>query len=270
MFRQMRSAIRSVVLLLSLALALSRSVARAAPQQVRPPAPFSVDAKVALGAFVSLADAHLQKMADTLRVLAASDQARSADWKLIERPLAELGKMNTPALNWFALKDGTYWSVQVGSETANLSDRPYFSKLLAGKVVLGDLVVSKATGKSTAIVAVPVRGPDGSVVGALGASIYLDELSRRIRNQMGLGEGYIFFSFNEEPVLALVWDPTLIFSNPRELGPEVDRAFSEMLTRREGVVRYSFRQQPRTVFFRKSDVTGWWYGLGKVGPKAAP
>ncbi|HEY3449557.1 MAG TPA: hypothetical protein VGK67_24605 [Myxococcales bacterium] len=267
MFQPMRVAVRSIASVLSLALVLLGSAAGAAPKEVREPASFNVDARVALGAFMSLADAHLQKMADTLRVLALSEEARSADWKLIERPLAEVAKTNAPALNWFALKDGSYWSVQNGREKANLSDRAYFPRVLAGNVVLGDLVVSKATGKSIAVVAVPVHGRDGSVVGALGASIYLDELSTRLRDQLGLGEEYIFFSFDSEPLLALVWDSGLIFTNPKQLGPDVERAFSEMLTRREGIVRYTFRERPRTVVFRKSSVTGWWYGLGRVGPK---
>jgi hypothetical protein len=156
--------------------------------------------------------------------------------------------------------------VQNGREKGNLSTRPYFPKALAGKTVLGDLVVSKATSKSVAIVAVPVKGRDGAVVGVLGASVYLKPLSDRIREEMKLGKELIFYSFDATPRLALVWDEGLIFTNPKEFGPEVDRAFTDMLSRERGIVRYTFRDTPRTVVFSKSPVTGWWYALGIVGP----
>ncbi|WP_242336344.1 MULTISPECIES: hypothetical protein [unclassified Anaeromyxobacter] len=258
-------------LALALAMALASGIARAAPPQApAEAAAFEVDAKVVLAAFVALADGHLRKMADSLQVLALSEQTRSADWANIERQLGEIAKLNDAALNWFALPDGSYWSVQNGREKGNLSTRAYFPKVLAGETVIGDLVVSKATGKGVAIVAVPVKGRDGVVSGVLGASIYLGKLSARIREEMNVGDDLIFYSFDATPLLAIVWDPTLVFTNPKELGPEVDKAFTEMLSKKEGVVRYTFRERQRTVVFSKSAVTGWWYGFGVVqAPQSA-
>jgi hypothetical protein len=249
---------------LTLAAVLSSGAARAEQRQPAAASPFQVNANVGLSSLMSIADGHIRKMADSLQVLALSDQARSANWATIERLLADAGKMNVAALNWFALPDGSYWSVQSGRVKGNLSTRSYFQKVLAGQTIMGDLLVSKATGKSVAIVAVPVKGRDGKIAGVLGASIYLDRLSERIRNEMSLPPNLIFYSFDAEPLLALVWDPGLIFTNPKQLGPEVDRAFTEMLTRNEGVVTYTFRDQVRTVAYRKSPVTAWWYALGRV------
>ncbi len=257
----------------ALAIGLSSIVALASAHIARAEPPlahesgrvFEVDANVGLSALVAIADGHLQRMADGLRVLALSEQARSGKWADVEGPLGEVAKLNVTALNGFALKDGSYWSVQNGREKGNLSTREYFPKVLAGNVVLGDLVVSKATAESVAIIAVPVKGRDGSVVGVLGASVYLKPLSERIREEMKLGADLIFYSFDASPRLALVWDENLIFTNPRDLGPEVDQAFTEMLKKDHGVIRYTFRDTPRTVVFRKSTVTGWRYALGLVG-----
>jgi hypothetical protein len=44
------------------------------------------------------------------------------------------------------------------------------------------------------------------------------------------------------------------------------RAFSEMLSGRGGTVTYNFRGSRRTVLYRKSDVSGWWYGFGAIEP----
>jgi methyl-accepting chemotaxis protein len=135
--------------------------------------------------------------------------------------------------------------------------------------VIGPLVVSKATGKASAIVAVPVRAQNGAVVGVLGASVDLVKLSGLLKEEMALREGMIFYAFDAEPLVALNGDPTLVFLDPFSLGPEIREAFEEMLSHDQGVVRYTFRDQVRTVVYRRSPVTGWWYAFGRVGPGAS-
>jgi ketosteroid isomerase-like protein len=233
---------------------------------------FEVNAQVALSSLLSLGDGHLQKMADSLQMLAAAESARSGEWDSIKGPFAELAKRNVSALNWFALPDGSYWSLQDGKEEGNLSHREYFPKVLAGETVLGELVMSTATGKPVAIIAVPVFGPTGAVNGVLGASVYLDALSETIRQQMGIDEGMIFYSFDHNALVALIWDRQLIFFEPRKSGDEgLVRAFDEMLAREEGVVSYTFRGHERTVAYRRSPLTGWWYAFGiEAGPDKPP
>lgn len=224
-----------------------------------------VSADIALSSLQSLADGHLQKMADAMHLLATSEAARFADWDSIKGPFAELARRNAAALNWFALPDGSYWSLQDGKEPGNLSGRDYFPRVLGGETMLGSLVYSTATGKPVAIVAVPVTGPDGAVAGVLGASVYLDELSDVIRRQMGVDEGWIFYSFDHTGLVALIWDRELIFFEPRKSGDAgLEQAFDDMLSAEHGVVRYTFRDTERTVAFRKSPLTGWWYAFGVV------
>jgi hypothetical protein len=62
----------------------------------------------------------------------------------------------------------------------------------------------------------------------------------------------------------MVYDRGLIFVEPKELGEEVERAFAEMLSHEEGAVTYTFRDKQRTVLYRKSSLTGWWYAFGVV------
>lgn len=237
-----------------------------AQQDAGQPAPvFTVDGKVALASLIALGDGHLLKLADSLHILAATAEAQSADWQKIREPLAQVGRLNVPALNWFALPDGSYWSVQEGKATGSLSTRAYFPKVLAGRTVIGELVVSKATGSNTAIVAVPVTRPDKTVAGVLGASVYLDQLGARLEREMDLDDTMIFYSFDDQPLMGLDWDASLIFTDPTRLGQQdISLAFRDMLSRREGVASYSFRGKRRTVLFRHSPLTGWWYALGVI------
>ena len=225
---------------------------------------FPVDGRVALASLIALSDGHLQKMADSLRLVAATDAARSADWEKIKGPLSEVEKINVPALIWFALPDGSFWTAQEGRSRESLATRPYFPRVLAGQTVIGDLVVSKTTGKSVAIIAVPILRRDKSVAGALGCSVYLDKLSALLEQEMDLDSSVIFYSFDAAPLLALVWDPGLIFVEPKKLGEEVSRAFTEMLSKEQGIVKYKFRGESRTVLYRKSPLTGWRYAFGLV------
>lgn len=120
------------------------------PPSVDPGQGFHVHADIALSSLQSLADGRLLKMADSMHMLAASEAARSADWDRIKGPFAELAKRNAAALNWFALPDGSYWSLRDGKAPGNLSSRDYFPRVLAGETVLGRLVYSTATGKPVA------------------------------------------------------------------------------------------------------------------------
>lgn len=218
---------------------------------------------------MALSDGYLQRLADSFTLFAQTDQARTADWDLIRLPLTAVAERNVDALVWFALPDGSYWSVQQGRSSGNLSDRAYFPHVLAGETVIGTLVVSKATGRCTAIVAVPVTNGGGVVVGVIGASVYLDQLSARLSAEMSIGAGLIFYSFDATPLLALEWDPQLIFADPFSLGPEIRAVFEYMLSRDEGSVRYRWAGRWRTVIFRRSAVTGWWYVVGAVSGEGA-
>jgi methyl-accepting chemotaxis protein len=250
----------------ALALGGCRAHTQERPVAVSPrAATFTVDGQVALHSLMALSDAHLQKLADDMRLLAATDAARSADWERIRTPLTAAARMNVPAVNWFALPDGSYWSVQESREAGNLSDRPYWPGLLAGQTVVGDLVISRATGRNTAIVAVPVRGDENAVVGVLGASVHLDSLSARIKQEMDLEPNHLFYSLDTEPLVGLHIDPETIFLHPLEEGdPDVDRAMQEILSHEEGFVSYTFRGKRRDVLYSKSPVTGWWYAFGVV------
>ena len=277
--RRRRSGLRSLIgaaLGAALVLGASRAPAqqvaattRAADSAAAPA--FTVDGRIALHALTALSDAHMQKLADILAALATSDAVRSGDWERIRAPLAAAARVNVPAALWYAEPDGGYWTTAQGRAPANLADRPYFSRVLAGRTIVGDLVVSRSTRRNTAIVAVPVRGRDSAVVGVLGGSVHLDSLSALLRREMGgLDDGLFFFAVDTQPLGAIHSDSTLIFTEPMRLGDAgMRRAFTEILAGREGVVTYEFRGGRRTVLYRRSHISGWWYGLGSTHASTA-
>lgn len=230
------------------------------------PQDFMVEGRVALASLTALSDGHLQQIVGHFEVLASSEAVLSADWERIRGPLGAVAQRNVPGLTWFALPDGSYWSVQAGKAAGNLTDRAYWPRLMAGHTVVGDLVASKATGRASAIVAVPVRGAaSGAIIGVLGSSVNLDSLSLLIKREIDLQPDQIFFSVDSTPLGALQDDPLQIFLDPYAIDePDLERAIREMLASEAGVVNYVFRGKSRTVLYKKSAVSGWWYAFGHV------
>ena len=246
-------------------------VEAASPASARPgggkgEATVQLDGRTALHSLMALGDGHMQKLADALRLISTMDEVRTGDWERIRGPLAQVGSITVPAVLWYAEPNGAYSTLLQGRTAENLADRPYFPRARAGQTVIGDLVVSRSAKRNTAIVAVPVRSRDDQVVGVLGASVYLDSLGALIREEMGgLETDLRFFAIDSTPIGALNSDPALIFTEPMKLGDTgMKKAFAEILAHEEGVVTYAFEGRERTMLYRKSPLTGWWYAFGAI------
>jgi hypothetical protein len=132
-----------------------------------------------------------------------------------------------------------------------------------GEDVAGSLVVSKSTGKRSAVVSVPVK-KDGAIIGALGASLDVEEVSAMINSKMGLPQNIVFYALDQNGQAALHRKANLLFAYPSDMGsPSLKEKAQEMISKPEGVVNYDF-QGKRTVVFKKYPVTGWTFALGQV------
>jgi hypothetical protein len=229
-----------------------------------PPASFPVDARIAVASLMSIVDGHMHALEDSLDLIAASDEARSGDWNHIKPLLVRAGKGNVDAVLAYVKSDGSYWTVQSGLQTANLADRPYFKPAMAGETLIGGMNTSRSTGRAVADVIVPVKGTNGKVTGIVLGAVYLDSLSKLVQQEMALDPNDIFFSFNSDALVGINWDQKQIFLEARKLSPDIDRAFGQMLAHDSGVESYTHRGQVRTVVYRKSSYTNWWYAFGVV------
>jgi hypothetical protein len=106
---------------------------------------------------------------------------------------------------------------------------------------------------------------DGQVTGALGASLFLDDLSDEISKTTGLPADVIFFALNPQGLTALNSKTERIFQDPTKQGsPSLTKAAREMLSRQEGAATYEFLDQTREIVYRTSPLTGWKFALGVV------
>jgi len=226
-----------------------------------------VDAQVALHGFRALAECKLRDVSRMLSLVASTDQVKSGDWNAMVGLLKSLGATGITAnAIWFVRPDGYYYTVEKGYTGLNLSERSYFPDLMAGKSILGTLVVSLSTGKRSVIVAEPVLGTQG-VVGGVGVSYSVDQLSLEIDEQLRLPAEVVFYALDASGQTALHRDPTLMFAYPSDMGEEGLRsAVAEMLSKDSGTVTYVFRDLRKTIFFERSSVLGWVFALGFSEP----
>lgn len=188
-----------------------------------------------VSSLVALADIYIESYINSLEPLAITQEVKSGQWETIMGLLEKVNSNQAGALLWFVLPNGSYYTVELGMTDQNLSDRDYFPGLMAGNEVLGSLVYSKATGKTSIIAAVPVVKEE-EVIGALGASIFLDDLSTILAAVLDLPYDMVFGATDNEGTVALHSDTELIFDQ----NPDI----------------------PHDAVFKTSPLTGWRFFLG--------
>ena len=175
-----------------------------------------IDAEVGVSAAVALTEARVEGLVGTMEVMALTDEVQSAEWDNMVDMLTKFELANIPLLAWFVLPDGSYYTVDAGLASGNLSDRPYFPRVMAGEVVVGDLLVSKATGVKSMMATVPVKD-NGEVVGALGVSVFLEQLSQLTAADLQLSDDMVLYAVNGDGVIALHSDTDLVMENASAL-----------------------------------------------------
>jgi hypothetical protein len=214
-----------------------------------------------LSAFMYYTDLRIKSVQQSLEILASTSEARSGNWDNMKDLLAGYQAADDGFIVWYVRPDGAYYTVNKGIMDVTLSDRSYFPDLMAGREITGALVVSKATGQRSAVIAVPVKEGD-VVVGAIGASVFLDELSKQIDSILALGPDTSYFALSPQGLTTLHREADRHFLDPRELGSEsLKHAVQEMLSGTAGEVTYEFDNSTKSAVYRTSPLTQWRFAI---------
>jgi ABC-type amino acid transport substrate-binding protein len=219
-------------------------------------APAGAQADLYLDILAAETDGRLKAVLRPLEVIAVTTEAQSGEWQNIRPLLVALEAKEPDALTWYALPDGSYYTVSDGLESANLKTRTYFPVVLAGNESVGIVVVSHATGRNVAVTAVPVMH-QGAVTGIAGASVYLDTLTDTIRTEVP--GPFVFYAIDTENQFALHSDKAQIARNITAIGPATSfgRAISTIHAQDSGTVEYDDGGVHYMARFRSDALTGW-------------
>lgn len=223
--------------------------------------------RLLLNSFAALGEGHIENVLSGLKIISVTEEVQSGEWENMRGVLAEFGRSRIKAAAaWFVRPDGSFYTVEKGLTDQNLRDREYFPRLMAGEEITGDLVISKTTGKRTAVVAVPIK-KNGKIIGALGTSLAVADISRMLDEKMGLPENMIFYALDQKGQTSLHRISALLFGYPSDMGSKsLAKTVGEMLSKPEGTVTYDFYGE-RLVVFKKFPLTGWVFVIGIVTGK---
>jgi len=227
----------------------------------------TVNVQVVLNAYQGLVEEHLSGVLRSIKVIAASPEAKSANWERTRPMLDRLDKdLETDASVWFAMPDGSYYSTSAdGLTEQNLGDRSYFPQLMAGKDVEGDLVVSKSTGHRSVIVATPVMA-NGKVVAAIGVSLRLRLLSQLVEKNTQLPTNMYFYSMNSDALISTHRNIDRMFKHPTDIGDEsLGPIFISALAKEKGQLDYNLHGKNISAIFQKSKALGWHFFIAWQG-----
>lgn len=200
------------------------SLAIAAPMAVSQ-ADYEIDASVAARAAAELADAHLGGLLDMMGILASTADLQVGVWGGMKDLLGRFEQLPVSFNAWYLLPDGSYYKVATDLASANLSDRAYFPKVMAGETTYGDLVVSKSTGRKSMVMTAPIVR-SGEVIGALGATVYLDDFSTLILDALDLPAGLTLFAYTADGLIAFHPNAEVLLEDVESAGVDLDATVS--------------------------------------------
>lgn len=224
--------------------------------------------RVALHALMALVEQQIAAVEGALQALAQTSDVLSGDWGAIKPLLAAVESGPVPCVCWYLHPDGHYYSVDHDLEHATLEDRSYFPALMHGREVICNLIVSRSTGRKSAVVAAPIVR-DGQTVGGLGASIFLEDLSARLDAALQLPDDMLYFALDDQGTEVLNTCPELVFTVAEEAGSlGLAQAARQMLAEPEGLVRFAHGGREHEMYFATSRLTGWHFALGVATTQA--
>ena len=94
-------------------------------------------------------------------------------------------------------------SLRMDGKADFLGDRPYFKKVLeTKKSYVSDRIVSRATGKLSVVIAVPVFNKDGGLKGVLAGTMSLDKVNEVLKKVKFEESGYAFLADDSGMIIA--------------------------------------------------------------------
>ena len=197
-------------------------------------------------------DLRIGEFLAVLQALSYTDEARSGKWKKLKPLLVEQENAALSGRIWYLLPNGSYYTTVDDLTSKNLKDRSYFPGLNAGNPTLGTVVVSKSTGKTVAIAAAPIIKKD-KVEGALGTSIYMQNINDEVRSNFQLQSDQMFFAVTNDGMIAL-------HSNDSWIGQQLSNISSDLtsnLDKSSGECNFTYEGEDWHAVWTTAPKTGW-------------
>ncbi|MFE8699641.1 methyl-accepting chemotaxis protein [Cytobacillus sp. FJAT-54145] len=195
---------------------------------------------------------------ERLQGLAQSSDVINANLEQQQAFISRVSKQFTDYSMIF-VADQTGQSITSSNVEANVADRAYFQKIMAGdSFAISEPVVSKADNSTIIVFAVPIKNAQGSTVGVLGGTFPIDSLQQLVAD-VKVGEtGYAFITQNNGLIIGHPDKELVLQTTLKDLNiPELTEAHEKAKTGEEGMIRYSFEGVDKFNFYKGLQSTDW-------------
>ncbi|HOD53809.1 MAG TPA: cache domain-containing protein [Candidatus Cloacimonadota bacterium] len=231
-----------------------------------PAEPILLDAESVLNLGAGHIDKQINNALTAIQIIAETPEAKKGDWEGIKKYLKPLQK-NLPGVYFYVLVNGNYYTVDRDFTNLNLKTRDYFNPLFSGNQIKGFPVYSRSSGKKSIVLATPVYTKE-KISGAIGISVYLDQLADEITDLMNLNEHFTWFVIRSDGNTLLDKEHDYIFMNVLTQGSDSMKSeFSQIFTKDKGAVLYEIDGIQREALYTKIKNYNWWMILAKKDPE---
>ncbi|MGI6656503.1 MAG: methyl-accepting chemotaxis protein [Desulfobulbus sp.] len=155
--------------------------------------------------------------------------------------------------------------------TADLGDRDYFKKAMAGEPAFSTVIISRVTNTPVVIVATPIKGNDGRILGVLLARVDATRLSA-ITDTIKYGQNGYSYMVDDKGVLIAHANRQFVldqknFLEEGKTNPDfknVSATLQRMIRGESGFDQYPFMGQDRFFGFAPVEGTGWSIAVGAI------
>jgi len=228
-----------------------------------PAEPIMIEAESVLNLAAGHIETQLNNAMTSIQMIAGTPEAQKGDWEGIKKYLKPLQK-NLPGVYFYVLPNGDYYSVDRDFTNLNLKSREYFNNLFSGKQIKGFPVVGRSSGKKSIVLATPVYTKD-KISGAIGISVYLDQLSDEITRLMTLNDYYTWFVIRSDGNTLLNRNHGFILMNWLNNGNDsMKKEFPQIFAKDKGALLFELDGIQREALFVRMKEFNWWMVLAKM------
>ncbi|MEJ5365656.1 MAG: methyl-accepting chemotaxis protein [Desulfosoma sp.] len=141
-----------------------------------------------------------------------------------------------------------------------IAERPYFQKAkAAGEAVIGEPVISKVSNQPVVVVAVPLKGQDGSFRGVLGLTARIDFLIETLSKTKVGKTGYAYMVDRNGLCISHPVKENILKLDLTKT-PGLENLAKAMATQTAGVVDYVFKGEKKISGYAPVGINGWMVG----------
>ena len=187
-----------------------------------------------------------------LKVTAAAQSVKDLNVDGMGNILIELVEDSDYLVNVYVMDETGMQIFKTTGEVGDRSDRGYFQKAMEGETVFSNVIISRSRGVPIIVNATPIE-KNGEVVGVLGASIDLGNLSELAASQKTEGSGYGFIVGPEGKIIAHP-DNELVMNREdvSDLKPVAD-----VIQGNDGNALYTYEGEEKLASYEPIEKMGW-------------